>query len=75
MHNQKADPNAKDREPTEEEIKAALARMDEARANLPEIVATQNAMLRLKLPNIRTGPTSNPVRKISSAKSRFFRTY
>jgi hypothetical protein len=48
VHNQKTDPSAKDREPTQAEIDAALARMDQARANLPEIIATYNATLRLK---------------------------
>lgn len=75
MHNQKTDPNAKDREPTEEEIKAALARMDEARANLPEIVATQNAMLRLKAEHPDRTDLKPSAEDIQREVEEFFRTY
>ncbi len=75
MHNQKIDPSSKDREPTEEEIKAALARMDKARANLPEIVATQNAMLRLKAEHPDRTDLKPSEEDIQREVEAFFRAY
>ena len=60
---------------TEEEIKAALARMDEARANLPEIVATQNAMLRLKAEHPDRTDLKPSAEDIQREVEEFFRTY
>lgn len=75
MHNQKIDPSSKDREPTEEEIKAALERMDKARANLPEIVATQNAMLRLKAEHPDRTDLKPSEEDIQREVEAFFRAY
>jgi hypothetical protein len=75
MYNQKNNPEAKDREPTQEEIDAALARMDQARANLPEIVATYNATLRLKAEHPQRTDLKPSDEEIAREVEEFFRRY
>lgn len=75
VHNQKTDPSAKDREPTQAEIDAALARMDQARANLPEIIATHNATLRLQAEHPDRTDLKPSEEAIQREVEEFFRRY
>lgn len=75
IYNQKLDPSAKDREPTQAEIDAALVRMDQARANLPEIIATYNATLRLKAEHPDRADLKPSEAEIQREVEEFFQRY